>query len=219
MHSLYIVGILLLFIALMFLQAYWEHRRTQAIEAIAPQLGLQFRGNGHDRLPSVVRSFDLFSKGRSRRVRHVLAGRKAGTDVFLFDYQYTTGSRKHRRTHTYTVALLWLNNLEVPAFSLSPKNLFHVIGSWFGRQDINFDGYPLFSQHYLLQGSDEPSIRRIFNPEVFSFYESRNNACTEGLGNVLIYYYTGGRVEPKYWPGLLSSAQNVAGLFSRSDAF
>lgn len=155
-------------------------------------------GDGHQQIPAVVQSFNLFSKGRSRRVSNVLRGQRNGQDVFVFDYRYTTGSRKRKRTRSYTVALVQVDGLAMPAFSLVPKTLFHTIGGWFGYQDINFDSYPLFSKQYLLRGSDDVSIRQRFNHHVFSFYESKPITCTEGLGNTLIYYRTGGELHPYF---------------------
>ena len=215
MNTLYIIGIFLLFIALMLLQGYLSYRRTKAIEAIAPQLNLDFVGDGHQQIPAVVQSFNLFSKGRSRQVSNVLRGLHNGQDVFVFDYRYTTGSGKHRRTYSYTVALVQVDGLVMPAFSLVPKTLFHTIGGWFGYQDINFEGYPLFSKQYLLRGSDEVGIRQQFNSRVFPFYESKHRTCTEGLGHTLIYYRTGGKLHPQEWASLVNQAQQVAELLGQ----
>ncbi|MEM9215924.1 MAG: hypothetical protein AAGD25_16465 [Cyanobacteria bacterium P01_F01_bin.150] len=215
MDTLHIIGIIILFVAGILLKTYLAQRRTNAVEAIALQLNLDFVGHGHQQIPSVVQSFNLFSRGRSRRVRNVLKGQNNGMAVFVFDYFYTTGSGKRKRTRCYTVAMLQVNRLTVPAFSLVPKTLFHTIGGWFGYQDINFEGYPLFSKRYLLRGSDEISIRQLFNHHVFSFYESKHSTCTEGLGNTLIYYRTGGNLHPQEWAGLLAQAQDVARLLDR----
>ena len=219
MDTLYVVGIILLFSAIILLQTYLSYRQTKAVEAIAPQLNLAFVGNGHQQIPGIVQSLNLFSRGRSRRVRNVLRGRRNGMDVFVFDYFYTTGSRKHKRTHSYTLAVVQVDGLTVPAFSLVPKTLWHTIGGWFGYQDINFEGYPLFSKQYLLRGSDEVSIRQLFNHHVFSFYTSKHSTCSEGIGNTLIYYRTGGKCHPQGWASLLAQAQDVARLLGRESTW
>ncbi|NEQ29775.1 MAG: hypothetical protein F6K04_02040 [Leptolyngbya sp. SIO4C5] len=203
---------ILIAVGLIGLSLYLAYRRRRAIEAIAPQLGLQFIGKGNQLVPSVVWSFNLFSKGRSRQVFNVLKGQANGADIFLFDYSYRIGSGKHSSTQYHTVALLCAESLDLPAFLLTPENLFHKIGNLFGYHDIDFDDYPLFSERYLLRGSDEARIRQIFDYRVIPFYEKRRRICSEGLGNALIYYRTEGRLNPDRWPELLSSAQEVVGL-------
>ncbi|MFE4105399.1 hypothetical protein [Almyronema epifaneia] len=197
------------------LRLYFAHRRTQAIAALASQLGLTFLDKGNHLIPALIWNFDLFSKGRSRRVHNVLKGRANGADVCLFDYSYRTGSGKNSSTHYHTVALLWTEKLDLPTFLLIPENLFHKIGRVFGYRDIDFGDYPQFSQRYLLRGTDEARIRQVFDYRVIPFYEQRQRTCTEGAGHAFIYYRTDGRLSPDRWSSLLNEAQTVVGLLSR----
>jgi hypothetical protein len=208
--------LLVLVTGVLVVRAYLGQRRSTAVEAIAPQTGLTFLGNGNHLIPDVVWEFGLFSKGRSRTIGNVLQGQIDDNELFIFDYQYTTGSRKNSHTHTFTVALIWLRGIQLPAFSLIPKNFFHRIGCMFGYQDINFDGYPQFSELYLLRGSDEYGIRSLFNHWLLSFYARNPATCSEGMGKALLYYHTDGKLNPTNWPNLLAEAQEVAELLSKA---
>ncbi|NET10107.1 MAG: hypothetical protein F6K09_13210 [Merismopedia sp. SIO2A8] len=211
-----IIFIVCFVVGLYAVQSYLTQRRSTAVEAIASQIGLKFLGNGNHLIPDAVWNFQLFSKGRSRMVRNVLYGQRDGNELFIFDYKYTTGSGKNRSTRTLTVALLWMNDVQLPSFSLGPKNIFHRIGCMFGYQDINFDGYPQFSEQYILRGSDEYGIRSLFSHWLLSFYQGKRYTCTEGMGKALLYYHTRGGSRPADWSWLVNEAQEVMGLVAQT---
>ena len=215
MDTVYLLLIGLILIGSVGFNIYRSRRRTESVKAIAPPLGLEFLGEGNALIPPVVWNFSLFSKGRLRRVRNVLSREEEDIQIFLFDYSYTMNSSKRKKTHRYTVALLRVNGLHLPAFSLVPETLWHKVTGMFGYQDIDFDAYPNFSEKYLLQGSDEYGIRSLFNHWVISFYEGKHHVGTEGLGNALIYYRTHGLSHAGKWSELLADAQEIVSLFRR----
>lgn len=214
MHWFFVLFIIV-FVAAFIGGAYISHYRTKALKALAPQLGLSFLGDGKSLLPSQVWSFELFSKGRSRQATNVLSGHLGDAQVYVFDYRYTTGSGSNsRQTHYYTVALIQSDTLNLPTFRLVPEHLFHKIGQMFGYKDIDFQADPEFSKRYLLRGSSESAVRQMFDSRVTQFYKARRGACTEGLGNTLIFYYAQSRRQVKLWPSLLSDARQAAALMS-----
>ena len=205
-----VVGIFLLGLAL---STYVRHRRTEAVKKIAAELGFEFLGHGNEKLPILARNLDLFSKGRSQQIRNLVRTQREGATIFVFDYQYQTGSGKNRRTHYQTVVLFESNTLALPRFFLVPENLFHKIGNLFGYRDIDFCEHPRFSRKYLLRGELEDSIRRIFNDRVISLYESRQGVSTEGLETILAYYYAYQSAPPKLWKDFLQEALDTYRLF------
>ncbi|MEM8642892.1 MAG: hypothetical protein AAGG51_29355 [Cyanobacteria bacterium P01_G01_bin.54] len=213
-----LIVILIIFgvIAILAMSFYLSRRRTQAIEALAVELGFNFGGRDRQLLPDPVWQFDLFSKGRSRSVANLIWGQREMAEVYLFDYSYHTGtSRKRSQPHRQTVVCLSSQALNLPPFLLVPENIFHKLGNLFGYHDIDFPNYPNFSRRYLLRGADEADIRDCFHLEVIEAYEARSGVSTEGKGSCLIYYYSRRGVAPKNWPELMDEALAVYRQFRR----
>lgn len=139
------------------------------------------------RMIDVLPNTPLFSAGRNGRVKNIMTGNVEDLEVYIFDYQYTTGSGKNRTTTRQTVFAIRKEGLRLPHFSLHPENFLHRFISKFGFQDIDFDDFPVFSEKYLLRGEDESAIRNTFTSDILSFYENDFSGITEGNGDFLIY--------------------------------
>ena len=192
-----------------------DRQRTAATKQLAANVGFTYRENASSHLPESVWHFDLFNKGRNRRIRNLIQGTQDTIQVSIGDYQYTTGSSKNKSTHRQTVVLIESDRLHLPGFLLAPENLFHKIGNLFGYHDIDFDSHPEFSHRYLLKGSDEASIRHVFHDGVLNFYQRYHGISTEGLGQIFIYYRQGRRVDPQNWKTLLNEALEVYEQFNQ----
>jgi hypothetical protein len=205
MDPLFIIlmlGLMVLFIGGSF---YFSRLRTKAIQALATEWGYDFCGRGNHLISATVGQFQLMNRGRSQHVYNVIKGQAQDVEVTLFDYSYRTGSGKNSSIHRYTVALISHPELNLPKFFLEPENVFHKIGNVFGYHDIDFSDYPEFSKRYLLRGSDEDSIRAIFNYETIPFYERKRNLQTEGFGCRLLHHHQR-QLQPKNWGALRDEA-------------
>ena len=65
---------------------------------------------------------------------------------------------------------------------------------------------------YQLQGSDEESVRELFQPGVLEYFEQHKGLCVEGKGNQLIVYYQGKRPGVDAIPGLMQDGLAVVGM-------
>ncbi len=189
-----------------------EKRRRTDLEALAAELGLEFQSGGDRELRDRLSSFKLMSTGRSRRLDNLLRGQSASTTTAIFDYQYTSSSGKNSNTRRYTVFLMESDELRLPSFSLEPEGFLHRLVASLGWQDINFDTHPEFSRMYQLQGSDEESVRELFQPGVLEYFEQHKGLCVEGKGNQLIVYYQGKRPGVDAIPGLMQDGLAVVGM-------
>jgi hypothetical protein len=213
-----IVGVLSLIGVVVYLSHRAQKRRTAALSALAENMGLPFFPAGDPGLLLELARFHLFSQGRAKRIRNMLHGDAGDVRVAIFDYQYTVGSGKHSHTHVQTVASFRVPELRLPEFALRPENLFHKIGGVFGYLDIDFESHPAFSRAYLLRGSNEPLIRRLFVPEVLVYFESHNDLCVEGSGPQFVYYRNGRRLDPDAIRAWLETGFELLRLFRISPA-
>jgi hypothetical protein len=118
----------------------------------------------------------------------MLHGEADHVELAIFDYQYTTGHGKSRRTPRQTVLYLQAADLNLPDFALRPEHLFDKIGSALGFHDINFDTHPEFSRRFSLKGTDDATLRLLFDEQVLSFFEGASGISVEGAGQQMIYY-------------------------------
>ncbi len=185
---LFIIGVLALIGGLVWLSFHLEKKRTEAMRQACLRLGFAFSPKGDPALQSEMAAFQLFNQGHTRVLKNLIRGSGSDAEIAIFDYRYTIGSGKNQHTRKQTVIQFRSAGLDLPAFSLSPENLMHKIGSLFGYQDIDFENFPGFSKRYLLRGLDETRIRMTFNDRVLRFFEQKHPVCTEGLGNQFIFY-------------------------------
>ena len=88
------------------------------------------------------------------------------------------------------ITVLSISNLQlgIPIFSLAKELMFDKLMEKAFIDDIDFEGFPEFSKKYKLMGIDEPSIRKFFNREILSYFESNRIYNVESLGTELIVY-------------------------------
>jgi hypothetical protein len=108
----------------------------------------------------------------------------------VFDYRYTISTGKSARTFKQTVLFINSKHLSMPEMLMKPEYFFNKIGNWLGlQQDIDFEEHKVFSDNYLLQGEDEPRIRRTMDQEdVLRFFTIEKDWHLESVGFFMIFY-------------------------------
>ena len=109
-----------------------DHRRAQLIKTVADELGFVYWQDGLYRLPNAANQSNLFSRGRSGRLKNLIQREQSDVTVSVGEYAYTTGGGKNRRRHRQTVVFIESEKLSLPQFFLAPENAFHKIGKLFG---------------------------------------------------------------------------------------
>lgn len=183
-----IMGVLALIGAIIYAAHKYEKARTEAFQAAAEDLGLEFHPTGDPVVQEAIGHLRLFNQGHARRIQNMLSGQTDDIEIAIFGYRFVTGGGKNQQTHNQTVISFQSPNLSLPNFELRPEHLFHKIGQALGYKDIDFDSHPVFSKRFLLRGPDEATIREFFKPELLEFFESHQGVSVEASGDRLIYY-------------------------------
>lgn len=208
---LIICGIVAIVITVAAVSSHLERRRREKIEKWAAEADWRFDPAAIGIEP-VLSELPLFSTGHSRKACNLVAKRSAhGADEFwIFDYEYTVGHGKHRRTHRQTIAAFPNIAANLPAFQLGPESFFHKIASSFGYQDIDFEAHPMFSKKFLLRGAEEQAIRALFSADLISRIEPLDNTSLEGDGAAIICFQAGKRRDPADFLAMFQEAQGIA---------
>jgi hypothetical protein len=104
----------------------------------------------------------------------------------------------------------WPDLMMVPdSFALKLSKLLRM-------KDNDFDDAPEFSKRYLLNGSDEAAIRRVFRQELTDAFARGKNWCVEAHGDVIVFRREGKRVPPNEIRSFLEETIGLLQLLSRS---
>lgn len=190
------IMILLLFVGFMILLVIGfivflfkrKQKRIQNLLIFAAQNGWQSIPNANINNFQNPNYYPLLSSGRSREVNGLMQRQFGNEQVFLFDYQYTTGGGKNSKTYTQTVLAVHSPRLNLPYFSLYPESFLSFIGEAFGYNDIDFASHPHFSKRYKLTGKDEMFIRQMFHPQMLSYFDQLPTVNIDGGGNYIFVY-------------------------------
>jgi hypothetical protein len=220
MEVVLIFGGVLLLIAMIIGGAWWfDKKRTEGLQQVAEEMGLEFRKDGDAELQQQLARFQLFNQGRARKLRNLVVGDSGDINISIFDYQYTTGSGKHQHTSAQTVVCLASPLLEIPPFTLRPESMFDKIGGVLGLQkDINFDQYPNFSRIYLLKSDNEAAVRELFHSELVASLEKNKRICIEATFGTVIIYNARQRKKPDQLKDLFSEALEFFNHLTRQNA-
>ncbi|MBZ0113243.1 MAG: hypothetical protein K8J08_12320 [Thermoanaerobaculia bacterium] len=203
------LGLLVVVVVVVLVRRY-ERRRKEELESELYGLGFSFQEKDDSLLAGELGRLPVFGRGRRGRVRNVARRERSGREVVLFDYTYTVGGGQNSSTHRQTIAAVRSQERPVPDFELRPEIVFHKIGEMFGYQDIDFEDSPEFSNRYVLRGTDEEAIRRLFNPQVRRALETDSKWSIEGAGGWTIYFRHGKRIKPIDLATFLDQFRSIA---------
>lgn len=220
MEAVLIIGGILVLVALIIGGAWWfDKKRTEGLQQVAEEMGLEFRKEGDAQLQNGLARFQLFNQGRARKLRNLVVGDAGDISISIFDYQYTTGSGKHQHTSAQTVVCLASPLLDIPSFTLRPESMFDKIGGALGLQkDIDFDEFPNFSRIYLLKSDNETAVRELFHRELVASLEKNKRISIEATSGNVIIYNARQRKKPEQLKELFSEALEFFNHLTSKDA-
>lgn len=166
--------------------------RPEELRQTAYQLGMEYSERDDYGMIGLLRDFQLFSRGGRKEITNLMTKTSPLMEdrFHIFDYKFTISTGKSSRTFRQTVMFINSKQLSMPEMLMKPEHFFNKIGSWLGlQQDIDFVEHKEFSENYLLQGEDEPRIRRTMNQEeIVRFFTVEKDWHLESVGFYLIFY-------------------------------
>ncbi len=150
-------GIVILVILVMAFFVGWHlwatNQRRKELSAWAAAKGLRFDPDRDGGLDDRFPHFKCLRRGHSRHARNVMRGELDGTPITAFDYHYTTGHGKNRRTHRFS-AVIVTSDLPLLPLLIRPENLLDKVGEFFGADDIDFESAE-FSRKFFVKAQDK----------------------------------------------------------------
>lgn len=163
-------------------------KRPDLFKKLAYQIDANYQELDEYKQMSLLSDFALFRQGGRKKVYNLVTKSDPDYQLNIFDYYYTisTGNSAHRIKTT--VFFINSKKIALPEFGMKPEGFFHKVGQWLGKEDIDFEQYPKFSNQYWLKGEDEDYIRRTFNKHLLQFFSLEKGWYMEGIGYYMILY-------------------------------
>jgi hypothetical protein len=209
---LFIVAIVAAGVIGSFVSRAQTRNRTETLRIVAGQLGLTFEGEDWARGPCAPELDAPLFEGRSNQTfRNIMSSNRDGLSASFFDYSYGVGKSYVSQTLAAFRQDAWL-----PQFEMAPQHSVSLLGRGMLRKKIEFASRPQFAKKYRLLSTDEEKVRKLFTPEMLSFFAANGLSIdwnVEGAGSTLIIYQRGINTKPENFPAFVTETTRVAKSF------
>lgn len=189
---------------LWYLQTLAVTKRRKRMSEVAASHGLSFSAKDPFRMPVTV-PLAFFDRGHSRKVSNVMYGRTTdGRDLRAFDYQYTTGSGKNRRVHTFSCGLI-STGADWPQLTLGPEGFFERVLDVVGGADIQFESEE-FNRKWEVRSSDPRFASALIDPEMMLFLLEKAEGARIEVQRTWILF-SGEQRDPESLPQAIAAAE------------
>lgn len=188
--------------------AWLASKRRKDLERFAAASGLAFEPSAEavTGLPHERGGFP--ARGGCTKKNLLRTAGPGGGEMLFFDYSYTTGGGKNRRTRRFGAAMLLGAPAGLPAFELRPENLLDRVAEMAGFGDIDLPQFPAFSKAYRLTGEDREGLLKLFSSGPAALLEGRRGLILSGGGG-RITLLRKGYVGAAEYPGFIEEARAV----------
>lgn len=209
--EIFIAAVVLAVVAVWLVLRMQESRRVEACKLVAQRLGLEFHEGGDEHLRH---PFKIFTDARDPVVNFRLEGLNQDVKVTVLDYEYSRAAGE-KDTRRVTLCIVACRALALPHLFLRPQRaVYDWLGKLFGGQDIDFAEDPVFSPAFVLQGEDEPAVRRVCDARVRQAFSRlrESNLFFEGRGDSFVMHRDK-RLEPAEIAAFIRQAMELRRAF------
>jgi len=198
---------------LIWLSVAMEKKRREALEQFCMMRGFTFEKERKDAWRAYQAAVPLFNNGNRRRWGYTIGGRVGNRPFTAFEYVYTISSGRSSQTYRFRVMCWETGEKKLPVFNISPEGFWKRLGQKLGRQDIDFDDDPTFSQAYELRGPDEAAIRAAFTPHIRSILGATPAQHAASSGAMLFWWKSGRFPKPDDLDPFFMEGESIARVF------
>lgn len=192
--------------------AYMYHldrKRKEGLAALAKELALEL----HWRLPDSdlarFQRFPIAKQGRLPTSGTTLIADDGETRMVVFDYSYTTGHGKHKRSHLFAIAMCSNPALNIPNMNVEPETWQTKIAEFVGYPDIDIAEDPEFSKLFSIHGDDQTAIRNFLSSKRRASISKFPNQRLSAQADTLLVIRKYGRLKSENVQELMTEALQV----------
>jgi len=190
--------------------SHLERKRKEGLATLAKELGLELNWQLPEAELARFNRFQIANKGRLPTSGTTIIADDGETRMAVFDFSYTTGHGKQKRTHLFSIAMCSSSNLSIPNMSIEPETWQSRIAELVGYRDIDLEEDPTFSKRFSIQGNDPIAIRNFLTPERRAAITKFPNQRLAGQNDTLLVIRRHVRLKPENVRELMTEALEVA---------
>ena len=168
-----------------------EQQRSKLFQRLAGQMGMQFSAKMGSDFRKRLKAFNRFNNRTHRQghrlstIRNVLRNNVNGVETLFFECSPRgAGTGRNMEPIFYFKS----SSLNLPNFHIRHFNIHqNLFLKSFGKGGVQID-HAAFSQKYLVQCSDENTVRKLFSDEFLDFISSNDSFDVDGNGDQMIVY-------------------------------
>ena len=170
-------------------------KRAAVWQELCRRYNFQFEGSWFSFFSTAIRIspywefFQLFSRGKSRKVIYRGRGQYRGYSVEIFDYQYTTESGRSRQTHYFT-PLLVHTPWQLGKIIIRPEGFFDKLSALIGFNDIDLD-FREFNKKFYVKSPDKKYAYDLLHVRAMEHLLEHSGITVETGGRSYLFYYDG----------------------------
>lgn len=154
-----------------------EQKRRRALRAWAAGHRFTFSAAKDKTLADRFDGFGILHRGHSRHAKNVVSGTHNDRPLWAFDYSYTTGSGRNRRTHRFSAVVIKCAHPLIP-LTIRREHLFDRVGEFIGLDDIDFESAE-FSRRFYVKSPDRRWAYDVIHATMMEFLLEHCNASVE----------------------------------------
>jgi len=188
MEPLVVILFVLLILAGITYAIYAAAQRRKELAAWAQSKALNFSPSNVYDVDSSFPDFKCLHRGRGRRAFNVITGQLGGREIIAFDYRYTTGSGKNRRTHNFS-AMIVNASLPLKPLYIRREGFFDKITEFFGADDIDFESAE-FSRKFFVKSPDKKWAYDVIHQRMMEYLLTAPKFSIQFAGDSIIAWST-----------------------------
>jgi hypothetical protein len=138
-------------------------------------------------MDSCFPDFKCLHRGRSRHAHNIITGQLAGREITAFDYRYTTGSGKNKRTHSFSAIIVTAPFPLKPLF-IRREGFFDKVTEFFGADDIDFESAE-FSRKFFVKSTDKKWAYDVIHQRMMEYLLTAPKFAIQFAGNSIIAWH------------------------------
>jgi hypothetical protein len=189
----------------------WEQNRADTVYKVAASMGMEYSPSG-EWFREQLASFDLIKSERESEITNVVYGETEECRISIFDFNFVRGTGEYRMIIRLTAVAVESPRLMIPDFRLRPLDFLERCTGLKARSGISFADNLPFSKKFLVEGTDEVKIRKLFDRPLQEAFLERTGYCVEALPGLIVYYNPGFLCKAEKYPSLIEDAYQFFGM-------
>jgi len=184
MEPVVVVLVIILFAAIFAFALYAAAQRRKALSQWAAQRGLRFNSSSSYDMDSQYPDFKCLHQGRSRHAYNRITGTLGERRITAFDYKYTTGSGKNKRSHTFS-AMIVQSPIPLKPLFIRREHFFDKVTEFFGADDIDFESAE-FSRKFFVKSPDKKWAYDVIHQRMMEYLMTTPKYSIQMCGDSII---------------------------------